>query len=329
MSSAYQVLHITPTSVRGCAAFGIMEVEVALDDIKDFYIDADTFLSILKNLPNAELELSLKDKVLHWLCGPARGQYACKDQVTMPELKWEKTPSTELPSDFSKNLELGSLACGTTALLSVGLYGTVLENNSELCAYASDDTTISCCQLSEGIEDSVEKATFSPDACRLLGVITNRNKAALAIDATTLYCQTSDTKLILKQIPPLKQDINNALENFQKSDISISLNREVIKAFIARAEALTEEKGRAVVTISVEDRATQLRFVENTSITEQFYLVEDAPDIKVPPIAIEARRLSKALAHSKEIIFDYAEKRVLILRGDNEFQFVIMGKRQQ
>jgi hypothetical protein len=70
-----------------------------------------------------------------------------------------------------------------------------------------------------------------------------------------------------------------------------------------------------------------LDFSEVVGVSEEHYEVTDAPQISVPPIRIEARRLAKALAHATVLVFDYVEQNVLVLRGPEEFIFAITGRR--
>ena len=82
-----------------------------------------------------------------------------------------------------------------------------------------------------------------------------------------------------------------------------------------------------MVTITIEDGCTALRFAEIGGATEAHYEVTDAPRISVPPIRVDARRLAKGLAHATELVFDYAEQNILVLRGPDEFIFGITGRR--
>lgn len=326
LSPNYRALMLSNDKVRGCASFGAMEVDVNLGLEREIYVNAEAFLQVTRSLSNKDLELSVRENVLAWKCGAARGQLAIlSEKISIDETTFVVEPVFELPAGFSRSLDLGSIAAGTTALLSVGLYGVLLDNGSILKAYASDDTTISICKLSDPVDDTALAVTLSPDAAKLLATIT-RKPAMLSFSATAVFCKTGDTRLVLKQVPALKHDIKSIAAGFSKSEISLPLDREIITNFNRRADALAEE-GKAIVTIRVEDGMTKLAFVDGVSSTEEFYLVDAASDISVDPIHIEARRMSKALAQATNIVFDYAEQNVLVLRGENEFAFVISGKR--
>jgi hypothetical protein len=113
---------------------------------------------------------------------------------------------------------------------------------------------------------------------------------------------------------------------FQSQEIKIDLNRDVITKFIRRAEALAEDRGQTSVAISVDNGSVRLTFAEGKSSSEEYYLAEGQTEVNVVPITVDSRRLSKALSQASVIVFDYAAKDVLALRGAEDFIFILSGK---
>jgi hypothetical protein len=332
LSPTYRALRLTPTSVRGCSAFGVMEAEVATGLESEVHVDGDMFLQLLRSLPAADLDLTLGDSSLQWRCGAARGKFAVLgEKVDIPAPPWPaKVKTQEVDKEFGSALELGMLACGSPALLSVGLYGTSIIMGESLVAYSSDNTTIAKARLSgaprrlPGVKVP-EVVTLSPDSARLVVALGTR-QLAWAVDEQSVYVETPDTRCVVKQVPPLKFDLREHMAPFLEGETRVPLDRDVIAAFVRRAEGMAEERGRAAVTLGVREGAVRLAFEEGKASSEEYYLAESAPKIEVEPISVEARRIAKALTHSSHIVFDHAARGALVLHGDREFVFVVSGR---
>lgn len=332
LAVAYKALLLTPTHVRGCAMFGVMEMEVATGVKSDILIDGATFLQLLRSLPAAEFEITNSKNALYWKCGSAKGQLAQlssdmssvhDDPIEFPE----DLAKAEVDAGFGKSLDLGALACGSSAMMSIGLYGvSVVNDDSALRVYSSDNSMIASSRLGNAIPGAPRMTTMSPRAARLLSSLTTRDKVLVGIDEQTVYCQTADTKLVVKQIQPLKFAIADMVENFRGEDIKVPLRRDVVTSFIRRAEALTEEKRRTDVSVSVIDGAVRLSFSEGKSSSEEYYLAENNSSVSADPIMVDSRRLSRALGAAGHVVFDHITRGALVLRGANDFVFVINGQ---
>ena len=326
LSINYRALALSPTHVRGCSPFGVMEVEAATGLSREVYVDGNSFLQILRSLPIDAFEMTASDTGLSWKCGAAKGQLALlSEKVEIPAIEWPNKPFSEVSANFSKALDLGGSACGTTALLSDGIYGIMIRNTDELSAFSSDNITIASAKLGDAIEDAPDTITISPISQRLLSLVTG-NKAAIAFTDKAVYCQTPTSKLVIQQTSQLKYDIKTTISNYLAQENKIELNRDVITSFIRRAEALSEEKNKAVVAISVDNGTVRLSFNEDKASSEEYYLAEGGPDIKVDPVLVDVRKIAKALSSSSAIVFDYADRNSLVLHGENDFVFVVGGK---
>ena len=327
LSVNYRALYLSPTGVRGCAAYGSMEVEVATGLDREVHVDGDMFLQVLRSLPAAELEMQISDGSLRWKCGAARGQLATLGEgVEVAVAEWPKDlKMTEVTPTFGQGLDLGSIACGTTALMSVGLFGVTIHNEGMMTACSTDNNTIASAKLGEVIPGPA-MTTLSPDGAKIVSMIVSRSKASVAINDTTIYCRTPDTKLVVKQIPPLKFPVQELVAKYLGEEIAVDIRRDIIAAFVRRAEALTEEKKRTDVAISAEGGSVRLLFSEGKASSEEYYLSEGGPSVKIDPIWIDSRRMSRALVHASKVVFDYASAGALTLRGPGSFVFVISGR---
>ncbi len=332
LSVNYRALAIGPTRVRACAMFGAMETEVAIGVQQEVHVDGDNFLHLLRSLPAADLEIAVEGQALVWKCGAASGKLALLgDGVQVAAAEWpDEVVPAEVGPAFGRGLDLGSMACGTSALQSVGLYGVSLVLEGDAWAYSSDNNTIAGAKLG-AFAAKAKQATLSATGARLLSLLASKDRASVAIpDEQTIYCRTPDTKLVLKQIPRLKFAIRDMLQAFLPETIRVPMKRDVITAFVKRSEALTEDKKRTDVSIAVEGGAVRLSFSEGRSSSMEHYdLAEGGPDVVVPPILIDSRRLSRALSSTTHVVFDHVSRGALVLRGEGDFVFVISGKRSE
>jgi hypothetical protein len=317
------------------------DIDLGLDN--EIYVNCEDFLQLLRSLPDSEFEPQLTEGALRWTCGPAKGHLSLmtseREQIIVPAPDFVgPQPEGTVDAKFGEGLELGSLSCGSMSLRTLGLQGVQIKNsNGKAYAYATDNTTFSACCLGEALDEPIGRPganepkmiTLLPEATELLSALLKRDGISLlTFDNSSVYCVTLKAKLLLHQVPPLRTDISLILNDFARSDVSMPLYREAVSSFIKRAEALSDSAARAMVEISVEDGRTRLLFSEATAGSEEYYIVQGGPKVTVQPVRLEAHRLAKALAHANDLIFDYANHNVLILRGDNEFVFAVTGRRE-
>jgi hypothetical protein len=326
LSAHYRCLLLTSTHVRGAADFGIMEVACELGIDRDVYVDGETFLALLRSHRRAaEIEFRVKD-ALHWRCGQREGKLAIIHDVEMPELEYHPHQLFRLPPTFSHALSAGALGCGSTAVMSVGLYGVLFDHNDGgLFAYAADDQTISTASLCGPTGAPPGRYVLSPEAVTFLVDVTKCSPAHLGFDGVHVYCETPGTKVFLKQVATLSHDLPKYAAQFASQELSVKLNRDFIAAFIRDCVKMTEEHS-VRLAIGVEEGALKLTFTSATCAETAYCLTEGAPDITVTPIGFNPDELMRALPYASHIVFDYAaEHRALVLRGDDEFAFVIYG----
>jgi hypothetical protein len=333
LSVNYRALHLAPNFIRGCSMFGTMETEFPTGLTEEVFVDGDAFIQLCRSLRGEEIELRTASGVLYWTTGKqAKGQVAALgEKVAIPAPVWPADLKMhEVTADFGRALDLGGIACGSTALLSLGLFGVHVENAQPgVMAYASDNSTMSTARLGDQIPDSPEAFVLSPEACGLVTTLAAHGRFSFCFDDTTVYGQTPDTRLMVKQVPPLKVPLRGQVDKYLGDEIKLDLDRETIAAFIRRSEALAEERGKAAVSLSVEGGQVKLSFAEGRSSSEEYCLASGSPEVSVDAIVIDARRLGRALQHSAHIVFDYADQGALVLRGERGFAFVIAERAAQ
>jgi hypothetical protein len=324
LSANYRVLAIAPDRVRGCSMFGAMEVAIETGLTSEICVDGESFLQVLRSLPSGDFQMVVSGDILSWSCGSAKGRLGTRSEGQVGQLEFpEDIQFREVGASFGHGLEIGSLGCGSSGLMSLGLYGiSIVYSGGHFRACSTDNSLIADAYL---CADDLPAATLSPEGVKLLAALTSVNRADIAIDDQSVYCRTATCRLLLKQKSPLKYAIHDRVRMFYGEDIKIGLKRDVVTAFIRRSEALTEVKNRTNVSISVVDGAVRLSFEDGKSSSEEYYLAEGGGLISVDPISIDTRRLARALGHVTDIVFDYVEQGALVLRGD-KFVFVIAGK---
>jgi hypothetical protein len=331
LSVNYRTLEVQPRMLRACAAYGILEADAALGISDPFFVDTGAFCAVVKSLPaDEEVIFKVMNNALHWECGLASGKLALVGaDIIIPQMPKLELEGISVPAGLADGLGLGSLSCGDSSLATAGIYGMVLDNRTCLCAYASDDITISYCVLAaEAIGGFPDRITLAPDAVRLLITVLD-DKAMLVAGETAINVKAGAYQLLIKSIPAHKRDIAALQEQFAQAKVKVALPRERIAAFIKRATALAESARHAYVDLMVTQGAIALAFTEDKAASEEYYLADDldAPDL--PPIRIEAARMARALAHTDYIVLDHIERSVLILAGDKPpFTYLLSGRKE-
>ena len=67
-------------------------------------------------------------------------------------------------------------------------------------------------------------------------------------------------------MPPLKQDVDSALEAIREAEMAVELSRERVTAFIKRADALAESKRSVYVLVGASKGQLSLAFMEGTTM---------------------------------------------------------------
>lgn len=331
ISVNYRVAALERQAIRVASPFGAMRCPLDLGLKSEICVDATSFLGSLRTT-EAKFTATIKSNALHWKCGGASGRLAAVEaEVAAPSFPGKLV---DVGRGFGKGLELGALGCGhSTFLRNAGLEAVQLLNrNGKAYALSTDSKMLSSCCLGPALPTK-EIACLKPEAAALLVEVLEREEQQdspemqLGIDDKSVYCETSDVELQLFQLYN-RQGYNLAdkLAPFMGHKVTMPLMHEVVDAFLTRVQYYAEIKQAAEVEVTVEKGRTALRFTEDISATEEQYQVASAPKITVPPIRILARQMAKALAHATELVFDYADQNILVLRGPNEFVFGITGK---
>lgn len=333
LNPIYRAIEIGPDGIRACISWGIIELPLPMIQTNPVYVDRATFLAVVKSLPkDRDFTLTEDGTSLVWTCGNARGRLALMAAMPMPAIDWTGIEYITVPLGLAKAMELGSIACHTTALAAIGMFGIVIDQRGTLCVCSTDNTSMSTALVEgavlpgyHGLPGAADVSTLPPDGVELLskviqpgGVIGFDDKAWYYADDTT-YC-----KIVL--LPPMKSDTLTVREKYLDANIVVVLPRAAIEAFIKRANALAEVKRNATVNLSTVDRRLVLRFNEGSSTTEEYFLVDSLVELPpMPEISLNATKLARALAHVDEVALDHIERGVLLFRGPG-FDYLLCGK---
>ncbi len=341
LSITYRSLELADNAIRGAARQGMLEVfgEWGFPEGPPIYVDATAFIAIIGSLPsNQEVEFNLEDGgVLSWSCAAAKGRLALLKIPEMPRIShasmFDDAPGYEPgwrpTGEFVEALRLGMLSCGNESLATIGAYGVVLDTSGDLAIYSSDNTTVSAAFMPEG--DKLEGPpilTFSPEALNVLAAVIDPQDefANLFLEEGGIFYEDSNRRCLIKQIAPLKVDINSIFEAYQASDIMIELPTERIQAFIKRVAAISDNKTTSILLGASKGRLN-LSFSDGLASSEEYHLVDELEVPDLPPIELDAVKLGRALAHCSHIMLDHIDRRVVILQGNDPlFQYIISGK---
>jgi hypothetical protein len=334
LSATYRSLELDGNTIRGCSGFGTLEVSGNFGLPKEkMYVEAATFIAVIDSLP-ADKDVVLRMEsasVLAWEGGTAKGRLALSQVTDMPRtLAAVQGSAGEKPTKaFLDALKLGALSCGNESLASVGMYGIVIDNTDDVCIYASDDTTISCAFLPDVRIHAPAKQTYSPDAVKLLCAIINpKDEAArLYFSEEGIYYSDAYITASVKQLAPLKADINAILAEFSTGDTRAPLPVDRLQAFIKRINAMSDGKRGNHITIQASNGRLTLSFSDGLAASEEYYMVDDLQVPDLPKIELDAAKVARALAHVDSVILDHIERRVLVFEGqDPLFQYIVSGK---
>jgi len=326
IAAEYRAMALAPGHVRAAGLSGQMQVELGLGLANEVLLDGDDFIKTLKSLPAAEFTITVKDNALRWRCGSVRGHLSLlTDRVVIAQPQFPMLDDV-ITAEFGTGLDLGALACGSpNEMRAHNLFGVqIASRGRDTVAYSTDNKSFSGCDLAASLQ-CTGTVTLLPAATSLLSTLIKRDKEALfGFDDRSVYCITASTKLLLHQVPPLRAELMQTARLYAEAQTVVPLSQAVVASFLRRAEALSEEK--AIVTITLAEGRMGLAFHHSTASSEEFYVVNDGPEISLPPITIEAHRLAVVLKHADRLVLDYAKQNFLVLRGPQGFLFVIAGR---
>jgi hypothetical protein len=331
MTPQYRALALAPhdgrTAVWVYAPFAALRCIVDLEIEEEVRVDANDFMLILKGLAPTKFTVAVKNNALHWRCGPSHGHLPLLDPtIDLPTPVYNDEKLELLGSEFGERLRLGALAAGT-ARQAIGVQ--IENHDGSAYAYASDSATISMCRLG-GPLPTTEPLTLKPEAAAILADLARKQKPVLvACNPNSVYCLADDLQLQLNQLPPLDYRLADKIRPYLKHEITMPLYHEAVIGFIRRAEGLAEARQQTEVEIRIEAGKVCFAFREAAGSIEEHYVAEGGPKITMPPIRIAARRLTRALRDATQLVFDHADKSVLVLRdGAKDFVFGISGRPQ-
>ncbi len=347
LSALYRTVELSPQGIRGCSNYGALETSIDLGILEPCYVDATTFIAVVKSLPpKQEVALRVEQGSLSWKCvageekkGGKKATSGASGKLATLALEHEvpsvparrRSNKSWTPTEaFKKALELGSLSCDQKSLSTIGMDGVVLDNRDGFEVYSSDNVTISQALVwGESLAQAPESITFSPESIKLLRVVIGDQKGLIEFDKNGLYYSNSVHRLLIKRTAPLEHDYAKVATNFSSEEVCVPIAPERIKAFVQRATAMSEAKRGTTVSIGAKNGRLVISFKEGTATSDEYYLIDE--ELEVPdlsPIALDASKLARAMQHIDTAVLDHMEDGVLKLRGEKpEFRYIISSKR--
>jgi len=346
LAAHYRSILLAPGLVRGASAFGVLEANIPIAITngeggainEPVVVDATAFAALAQSLPpKEEVNLEFKNGGLLWSCGLATGKLAVSaKEIVVPSVEADLA-GTWVPQTIrdrvalAEAVELGGLSCGPSSTASAGIYGIVFDNRGDLSILSSDSVTLSRCLLSGSVPAFPEATTFSPDAMAILRAAlagTGDGDSKISISDKALFYQGGPFVLMLRPIPPMKQDLRSFASNFHDCEISAEIPKAKIAAFVKRVGALAEVKQHAHVDLLVSEGAIALAFEEGSSSSEEYFLIEGLQVPDIGPVSIEAARFARALSHSQSLGLDHLERGVLVLSTNAPpFRYFVSGRK--
>lgn len=335
LSSAYRTLKLTPETITAQSGFGVMSAQATLGITEECYVDAAVFLTVMESLPeNQNVKLKINKGNLDWSCGQSKGRIASVVIENFPELERtrNKKRAWQPPLEFAEALELGALSCESSTLATIGMYGVVIDNRDGLCVYSSDNSTVSACAVGSGdikVAAMPKLVTLLPEAAGLLvAVLKTATDAWLEFSEKDVFLSSENMTLLVAQSAPLQQDIAKILEQYLSGETSVEIPPQRVQAFIKRVGALAESKKHIDLFLHIKEGRIALSFSEGVASADEYYLAEALKGVKnFAPVAVGAASVARALRYIQEIIVDYVERHVIVLRGESPtFYYMVAGK---
>ena len=96
MSPIYNTLEISADTIRGCAPWGVLEVDAEIGTKETFWVNSLHFVGVIKTLPAGEVVFSQTGTTLSWECGNAQGKYDPGDLIRLSFSSYFDNPDRSL-----------------------------------------------------------------------------------------------------------------------------------------------------------------------------------------------------------------------------------------
>ena len=352
MSPIYNTLEISADTIRGCAPWGVLEVDAEIGTKETFWVNSLHFVGVIKTLPAGEVVFSQTGTTLSWECGNAQGKLGLLPKLEIPNYEWEG-PATEKPNidnKFPEALTLGSLSASRDiGMSSAGVTGVALTwlpaeedpNGTHGTVYiaSSDNVTMSVSSTEiVGAMHWPENIVINTEAAGMLSTILRMSAgssgAFLDIQEKIIIAYANDFRLMIRSAPPMKHDILMMTQEYPREEIVMDLPSDVVKRFVARASALAEAKNHTHVRFAASSGGLRLSFAEGALMSdEQYNIAELVLPNEFPEVRLDASRLARALGHADKLALDAFSRGVLTLfTGEGvkpEFSYLINGAQEK
>lgn len=327
MAPKYRAIQLQPNKVVAASSFAELEITTNIGIEKTCCVSSEAFLAVVDSLPDGEVELTRDGSALAWRCQNAKGRLATMTVDDMPSITRRTAIDGYKPSkQFIAALKRGSVSGVDNALISMDLYGVMIDNSADgLTICSTDSATISAARVDEHI-NGAESATLPPQGIKLLNAIIDTSGTLQLVNNGVFY-SSAVCRCQINGVKPLKVDIKEMVATFSGAETVAPIPRDRIEAFVKRAAALADNRRNATIRLGVADGRIILEFDEGSSSTDEYFLVDDLEGLpEMTAVVLPAIKVASALGYVDRIVLDHIHRGVVVMRGDApEFVYLVCG----
>lgn len=327
MSPQYRALELAPQYIRAVAPFGAAQVKTTLGIDETAHVDGPAFLATIGSVPNAEMELSVKDGSLVWRCGTAKGRLGLMPDVALPRLPLGGTP-IPVTDRLIQGFRLGALsAAGARSIGSDGMRGVVLDNRGQPMVYATDSATISVYIVADAPLAMPELVTISEQGAELLANVMRPGGSLSATDTALVY-QSDKAVAMAQQTRPMEYDLRTYIDQYDYAAGQVlTIPAERIAAFARLASILAAKAADSRVQLTASDGQLALSFEEGATQMDEYYLTDALKGFPISdPVELPADKLVKVLAHTNGIVVEHLHQNPTVIFCNGPFRCLVSGQ---
>lgn len=317
-TTLYRAVEINDASIRAASEYGNIEVFLEPTGLTEpFLFIGAAFCDVINSLPKtADISLSHEGSQITWKCGRAKGSWKnLPSRDSLPLITHDNFPWNPR-ADFQKALELGASCC-VSAAASIGLYGVVVKVDGETLRFlSSSGANFAMASIEKGFFPGGDFTLRPPTPKTFCSLLTAGEQVAVDITDEGIFILSNEFVAQLPLAAPLEGNLMKIAKKFDKSTLSVKIDPEGVNAFLIRARALTEKSTEAKVVLKIAAGELLLEHMGVASSLEETFLAEGLdPSLSFASVALPVAAFIQALGHADTAVFDYLDKKILVLRG--------------
>ena len=206
-----------------------------------------------------------------------------------------------------------------SAASSIGLYGVMAKVDDDTIRFlSSTGANFAMASIPKGDYPGGDFTLRPPTPRTLSALLSAGNNAAVDVTSEGIFILSDAFVAQLAVSVPLEGSLLKIAKRFSTSNYSVKVDPEGVKTFLVRARALTEKSTEAKVILKVSNGELLLEHQGVASSLEETFLAEGLDSsLSFASVALPVGAFIQALGHADSVIFDYMNKNVLVLRGEN------------